>query len=348
MMKKSRLVRRTLLALLAGSILMFRFSPEAGEWYARSVYPSLSFLLSGIASLFSFSLCEVFVLGVVAFLLVYPWLAIRKGGKSWKQVMGTELELLVWVGAWFYWSWGLNYFRKDIFLRSQVSAVAYDDTRFHHFLAQYADRLNASFVPESPLNREKTEREIKRLYWTVPEKFGLTLPQNFQHPKHSIVNSLYSSVGVLGYMGPFFSESHLNHDLLPVQYPFTYAHELSHLLGVSSEAEANFWAYRICTRSADPAIRYSGYFGLLPYVLVNARNLLPESEYLDWVQTIRPEIIQELSAKQDYWSARYNRWLGELQAKMYDFYLKGNRISSGRKNYAEVIGMILAFSDEKQ
>ena len=227
MMKKSRLVRRTLLALLAGSILMFRFSPEAGEWYARSVYPSLSFLLSGIASLFSFSLCEVFVLGVVAFLLVYPWLAIRKGGKSWKQVMGTELELLVWVGVWFYWSWGLNYFRKDIFLRSQVSAVAYDDTRFHHFLTQYADRLNASFVPESPLNREKTEREIKRLYWTVPEKLGLTLPQNFQHPKHSIVNSLYSSVGVLGYMGPFFSESHLNHELLPVQYPFTYAHELS-------------------------------------------------------------------------------------------------------------------------
>ena len=85
------------------------------------------------------------------------------------------------------------------------------------------------------------EQKIKPVYAEVPDKYGLTRPESFQHPKQSFCNALYSGVGVLGYMGPFFDESHVNHELLPVQLPFTYAHELAHLLGVSSEAEANFW-----------------------------------------------------------------------------------------------------------
>lgn len=69
-------------------------------------------------------------------------------------------------------------------------------------------------------------------------------------------------VGVTGSMGPFFCEFTLNGDLLPSQYPATYAHELAHLLGITSEAEANFYAYQVCTRSQVQAIRFSGY---LPY-----------------------------------------------------------------------------------
>ena len=30
----------------------------------------------------------------------------------------------------------------------------------------------------------------------------------------------------MGYMGPFFTEFNLNGQLLPVQYPATYAHEM--------------------------------------------------------------------------------------------------------------------------
>lgn len=41
---------------------------------------------------------------------------------------------------------------------------------------------------------------------------------------------LISMVGVTGSMGPFFCEFTLNGDLLPSQYPATYAHELAHLL----------------------------------------------------------------------------------------------------------------------
>lgn len=76
-----------------------------------------------------------------------------------------------------------------------------------------------------------------------------------------------SMVGVTGSMGPFFCEFTLNGDLLPVNYPATYAHELAHLLGITSEAEANFYAYQVCTRSEAMGIRFSGYFSILGHVL---------------------------------------------------------------------------------
>ena len=113
-------------------------------------------------------------------------------------------------------------------------------------------------------------------------------------------------------------------------------------MGISSEAEANFWAYQICIRSVSPAVRYSGYFGLLPYVLSNAATLLEEEDYRQLLASIRPEILQTLREKQAYWQARYNPWVGRVQELMYEYYLKGNQIPSGQKNYAEVVAMILA------
>ena len=123
------------------------------------------------------------------------------------------------------------------------------------------------------------------------------------------------------------------------------SHELAHLLGVSSEAEANFWAYQVCIHTTDSNIRYSGYFGLLPYVIVNTRSLLSESEFTGWFSTIRPEIIQQLYDKQAYWDIRYNDLLGKLQDLVYNWYLKSNQISSGQKNYAQVIGMVLSLPE---
>ena len=98
--------------------------------------------------------------------------------------------------------------------------VSYQETQFQTFLSAYADSLNAAFLASSigkdTISTDGCEKGIKRIYQEVPEDFGLSSPYPFQHPKHSIVNQLYSSVGVLGYMGPFFAESHINHELLPV------------------------------------------------------------------------------------------------------------------------------------
>ena len=95
-----------------------------------------------------------------------------------------------------------------------------------------------------------------------------------------------------------------------------------------------------------PAVRYSAYFGLLPYVLVNTSSVLTEEEFREWVKTIRPEVVKDYEYKRMYWNERYSPLLGEVQNQIYNLFLKGNNIPSGRKNYAEVIGMLLSLEEK--
>lgn len=335
------ILRYTLPLILILFIVLCRFIPSLAEGYARHVYPVLSMILSAVSSLVPFSLEEILVISIVLWLVIYPIIKRRKG-KTWKRIWVREVELLVWVYIWFYLGWGLNYFRYNIYTRVQVAPAQYEEQAFLRFLSNYTDSLNQSYVADVQLDTNAMDREMKEFYRQVPSSFGLAMPKDFQIPKYFTFTPLYSGVGVLGSMGPFFAESQLNKDLLPVQLPFTYAHEFSHLLGVSNEAEANYWAYQVCINSSSPAMRYSGYFGILPYVLINASSLLPKDKFGEWIKAIRPEIIKEYEDKRTYWSERYSPFIGELQNHIYDWFLKGNNISSGRKNYAEVISILLS------
>ena len=116
----------------------------------------------------------------------------------------------------------------------------------------------------------------------------------------------------------------LTGDLLPPQYPATYAHELAHFLGISSEAEANFYAYQVGTRSHVKEIRFSGYLSVLSHVLGNASRLMSEDEYAELFDQIRPVIIELAQKNQQYWMEKYSPLIGDIQNFIYDLYLKGN------------------------
>lgn len=347
-MKRFRLkyFRWAALTVLLAGILGFRFIPGAGEVYTQMFYPAISVTLARMASATSLLLEEIFVIGAALLLIVFPLIA-RRRKKKWTTVAGREIEIITWIYIWFYWGWGMNYFRDSFFQRANVTPAVYQENAFLRFLYAYADSLNASFVPQSATQRPEIhtyEKEVKNIYQKFPKHFGLGKAYSFQHPKQSLMDGLYSAVGVLGYMGPFFAESYINPQMKADA--FTYAHELSHWLGISSEAEANFWAYQTCIRSSVPDVRYQGYFGLLPYVLVNAAGLLNEDDFRKWTEAIRPEVKEHYRLLHKYRQGLYNPAIGKIQETVYNWYLKSNRISSGQKNYAEVVGMILSLPEE--
>ena len=342
-----KFLRLTLLLLGIIFVILCRFMPNLAEGYALTVYPSLSAALSAFSSLFPFPLMEVFVVGLILWLVCYPIWKRRKG-ICWRKILFRETEMLAWVYVWFYLSWGLNYYRYNIYTRLQTPPVAYEEQHFQDFLKEYTKCLNASYQPQTEVDSDTLRHHIGSFYANLPEIYGLTQPQSWQHPKEFIFTPLYSKVSVLGSMGPFFSEAQLNADLPEVQYPFTYAHEFSHLLGVSNEAEANYWAYRACTESSLPALQYCGYFGLLPYVISNASYLLSKEDFQAWIKTIRPEVRTQYNEKNAYWQERYSPWIGKIQDFTYNLFLKGNKIPSGKKNYAEVISLLLSLPTEKK
>ena len=328
---------------LIAFILIARYNPAVGEWYATSLYPVISTILSFAICWNPFSLEEIFVLGASALATGILVQGFRKREK-WHKVLLKEAKLLVWTVIWFYMGWGVNYFRENIYERTAVGKQKYNETVFREFLKDYAENLNASFTDSAAvLSVEDFSEDIKKRYLEVPKEMGLCAPRKWQQPKNLLFNKLYSAVGVMGYMGPFFNEIQLNKELLPAQLPFCYAHELSHQLGVSNEDEANFWAYQICRNSEIPQVKYSGYYALLPYVLTNARRALLPDDYKAFLQSIKPEILQQLNAQQEFWRSRYSKTLGELQSTLYNAMLKGNKISSGTANYIQVVDMIIAF-----
>ena len=187
------------------------------------------------------------------------------------------------------------------------------------------------------------------MYRQISDSLAIHTPfHEYPRVKTMMFTPLISKVGVTGSMGPFFCEFTLNGDLLPSQYPATYAHELAHQLGISSEAEANFYAYQVCTRSQNQKIRFCGYFSILRHVLANARGLMTEEEYKQLIENINPEIINLARSNSEYWMEKYSPLIGDLQSWIYDLYLKGNKISSGRKNYSEVIGLLISYNEHQQ
>jgi len=336
-MKKTRYI---ILLILSVFIIAARVNVSVGEWYATHLYPYISTSLSLLVSWIPFSMTEVLIVSSVALMIYVLIRNIRHREKIWK-IFIREAEILAWIMVWLYFGWGMNYFREDIYTRGNFTRQAFDEVVFKQFMTDYADRLNNSYTPET-VDMSVYENDIKERYSSVPSHYGLTKAKSWQHPKKLLFNSLYTAVGVGGYIGPFFGETHLNADLFPQQKPSSYAHELSHLLGVSNEDEANFWAYQICRTSDIPAVKYSGYYSLLPYVLSNASRVLDEDEYKEYVLSIRPEVRRQLTDQQNFWKSKYSRILGKIQSVIYDSMLKVNKIPSGTKNYNQVIELIIA------
>lgn len=341
-------IRHVILGTLLFLTVAAQLLPSWGAVYAQSVYPVISCCLSAFSGLIPFAIGDLFIFLCLVGILSYPVYARRCRKKNWKRILWKEVEFLLWVYAWFYLAWGLNYSQKDFYGRTGIPYTDYTSENFRNFADHYVDSLNASYVPVTSIDEPLVCRESVRGYEEICGTLGVHRPPHrFPRVKTMLFTPLVSMVGVTGSMGPFFCEFTLNGDLLPSQYPATYAHELAHLLGITSEAEANFYAYQVCTRSEVRSVRFSGYLSVLSHVLGNARRFMDEAGYARLSKRIRPEIIELARANREYWMRKYSPFIGNIQDRIYDWYLKGNKIESGRINYSEVIGLLISYEEYK-
>lgn len=331
-------------AILSALVILCMKDRRAGDFYAMHIYPAVSSVLSLVASPFGFSLQSVFI-ALFASASVLIVIKSCKGKTGVLDCLLKELTLVVWIFVWAYSGWCLNYSRSPITARVESRRAVYDSTEFRSFLADYTDRINASRVPEESLDLTKMEVEIKAFYASVPEKYGLCKPKGWQHPKRMPLRRFESAMGILGYFGPFFCESHLNPDVPATGMPYTFAHEYSHLLGVSSEAEANWWAFQCCRNSSLPAMRYSAYLSTLSAVTGNAARLLTEDEFKEWLSSLRQEVKDDFNADREFWRSVRIPALDEAQKRIYNIFLKGNNVSSGVANYSEVVCLMMSLDD---
>lgn len=369
--------RHWLLLVLLLLVTLTKMIPLWGFIYTTRIYPIIGTLLSPISGFFPFAVGDIFIALSIAWVIFYPiyeiglrkklarryfFLAAKKGSYPKKKVVfGRVAEYLLWVYAWFYIAWGLNYSQPNIYDRTGMKPVEVSEAKFKAFAYQYADSLNAlsissdiagssifsdSIVDDGLKNRVRDA--VLKEYNKIGYKEGINAPFN-QHPhaKTMVFTPLSSMSGVTGSMGPFFCEFTLNGDILPHDYPATYAHEFAHFLGVANEGEANFYSYIVCTVSADKQVRFSGYYHIFFHVLNNVFDILGEKEGERFLKHIRPEIIQLAKSDRRYWLGKRCKALDAAQDFIFELYLKGNHVAEGRKSYSGVIGLILAWEEKK-
>ena len=365
--------RHWLLLVLLLLVTLVKMIPLWGFIYTTRIYPIIGTLLSPISGFFPFAVGDIFIALSIAWVIFYPiyeiglrkklarryfFLAAKKGCYPKKKVVfGRVAEYLLWVYAWFYIAWGLNYSQPNIYARIEMKPVEVSEAKFKAFAYQYADSLNAlsisekSFFSDSIADdglKNRVRDAILKEYNKIGYKEGINAPFN-QHPhaKTMLFTPLSSMSGVTGSMGPFFCEFTLNGDILPHDYPATYAHEFAHFLGVANEGEANFYSYIVCTASADKQVRFSGYYHIFFHVLNNVFDILGEKEGERFLKHIRPEIIQLAKSDRRYWLGKRCKALDAAQDIIFELYLKGNHVAEGRKSYSGVIGLILAWEKKR-
>ena len=334
------------LILLAG-VVICRCWTAAADFYAERCYPVISAALSWPASLVRFSLEEIVVTGFALAFLGVLFSAIHRKEGFFRWLVRT-LRVVMWLVVWLYTGWGNNYFRTPLYARLDITPAHFEQEAFERFLSEYTDALNADAARDQARRAgfaagadTGLEQEIKDFYAGRAVDCGYVPLRKWQHVKKPLLNPLFSAVTVLGWMGPFFCESQVNLDLPIVEYPFTLAHEMAHLAGVTREGEANYWAYAFCRRSEDPAVRYSGLLALLPYVAANAHALLPEDRYASWMEGISRKALEDSASIQQFWDGKRVRIIEDAQRLLMDLFLKSNGVSEGARDYQGVIGIIM-------
>ena len=357
---KSLKWRHGVLIALLILVTLTKMIPLWGFIYTTRIYPVIGTLLSPISGFFPFAVGDIFIALSITWVILYP---IYEIGLRKKRVFGRVAEYLLWVYAWFYIAWGLNYSQPNIYYRIGMKPVEVSKAKFKKFAYQYADSLNAlsnaslsnarkSISPDSIVDnalKNRVRDAVLKEYNKIGYREGINKPFN-QHPhaKTMVFTPLSSMAGVTGSMGPFFCEFTLNGDILAHDYPATYAHEFAHFLGVANEGEANFYSYIVCTASADKQVRFSGYYHIFFHVLNNVYDILGEKEGERFLKHIRPEIIQRARNDRHYWLSKRCKALDTAQDFIFELYLRGNHVAEGRKSYSGVIGLILAWEEKNK
>jgi hypothetical protein len=155
-------------------------------------------------------------------------------------------------------------------------------------------------------------------------------------PKVSrILTPFFTAAGVNGMLNPFALESIVHPDLLPFERPMVLAHEWAHLAGFADEADASAVAWLACvTGSVDLA--YSAHL----FVVIETASVVPRADWLRIRASLAPGVLDDIAALAKRLE-RQQPAVRETAFRVYDGYLKSNRVDDGVRSYSRVLRVLL-------
>jgi hypothetical protein len=317
--------------------------PLVERWYSTGLYPHIQRIVTPISNLIPFAMFDVMTIGAALLILVTLVRAVRRARRTRRfSVLLFTLGNVVVAAAAVYLAflllWGFNYRRVSMSQRLMQDRAAPT--------ADAALALGLRAVQELNALRDEAHRAGDTAPWADPSlRSAFERAQSFLSDapralpgrmKPTIYGTYFRWTSVDGMVNPFALEVMANPDLLPFERPFVAAHEWAHLAGYADESEANFVGWLTCLQGNARA-KYSGWM-FLYWQLSGEAGSAERTRLANALESGPRRDVDDIAER-----LRRGRWplLQQSSWKVYDQYLKANRVEAGVRSYGLVVTLIL-------
>lgn len=335
------------LSIIAAAIAAAALSPGPAlveRWFATGIYPDIQRALTPLSNALPFALLDV-LLGaglVLAATACLRAMRTARGTRTAAPLLRLVRHLAASAAAVylaFLLLWGFNYRRVPMQDRLVLEPGAPSPEAVVQLGLTAASELNALHAEAHRIGWRERPWEHARLrdaFVRIQGSLSDAAPAAPGRLKGSVLGPYFRWTSVDGMINPFGLEILVNPDLLAFERPFVAAHEWAHLAGYADEAEASFVGWLTCL-GADAPARYSGWLALYWQV----RGELNDAERGRLAEALAAGPADDLDAV----AARVRRgewpWLRAAGWRVYDRYLKANRVEEGIRSYGAVVTLIL-------
>ena len=339
-----RLLAPLVIGLAVAAALVPVSSSTIEQLYSTTLYPAIQRVVTRLSNVVPFALFDVLTVAAVVALVLTVGRGIRRAARERRARPLLKTLVRVSAGAAvvylvFLMVWGLNYRRLPMLERlvldhgapSTESVVTLGLDAIRRMNELHAES-HAIGWPDDP----RGSRPLLDAFRLVQDRLSgvsTTVPGRL---KQSIYGPYFRWTTVDGMIDPFALEVIANPDLLPFERTFIAAHEWAHLAGFADESEANFVAWLTCVRADVPA-QYSGWLSLYWQI---GGEVGPEDRKRLW-DAVAEGPRRDVLAISDRLQRGQLRLLRNASWRVYDGYLRANRVEEGIKSYGQVINLIL-------
>ena len=353
-------VRRAVAGIVlfaAAFLLLFGASSSEAfaQWYTLNVYSFFVATLGRFCGIFAFSVSELMLYVLAAFLV---WQIVRAVYRCWKERRVGQPLAAFFSGAFLaagilfvlYAAFcGVNYHRSSFAHEAgltwegasvdELRAVCEDLTSAVNRTGQQVHRDEEGIMVLTEDVSVRAVRAMEKLAGEYPCLEGF-----YPQPNGLEFSWLLSVQKLTGIYSPFTIEANYNADMVPYNIPFTACHELANLRGFMQEQEANFIGYLAGVQSESVEFNYSSY--MLGWIYcTNALYSVDPDFYQELRDRLSEEVQADLAANSRFWE-KYDSPVAEVSDQINDSYLKANGQEDGVASYDRMVELILTYYKE--
>jgi len=320
--------------------------------YSQGVYPLISKVQRFLFGWIPFSIGDLFYAFLILVIVFrtfkfFKYLFQRRLTRKFFIIaLQQGIFFFLFIYVFFNLFWGLNYNRIGIAKHLDLKAKAYSTEDIDTLTRALMERVNhyADLATETERDSFDKKRDLFHEASVAYHNASADYPFLKYSPrsvKPSIFSYAGNYLGFQGYYNPFTGEGQVNTTIPRFLEPFVTTHEIGHQLGFAKENEANFAGFLACRYSASNVFKYSVYYDMYHYAVVELyqRDSVKAKQYQE-------QLHEQVKKDQQTYIAFYKKYRNPIEPIImwgYGQFLKANNQPGGKRSYNEVVLWLIAY-----